>query len=324
MKRLTTTFLFTLLLTSVAVAQQVQFRFTDGINDDALKSKMETRVTRLLTEINRAAAADRPLQLQNVQMTSDAKASLSKLWTAFHFRCEYTENAQSCLTDASGYEVRGITVTILNKQMKGERLREICINLSKDGTITSVHMALNNNMYLDIISNHRNKIDKDRRLEILNFVEKFRSMYDEKDINALRDIFSDDALIITGRIITHKSTTNDMVTMKSKVVYRKQNKEEYLQNLKKTFDRNRYIHLTFDDIKIYGHKSKPNFYGVSLRQDWRSSTYTDNGYVFLLWEFPDNKEEDPVIHVRTWQPQMVGGKPMDKDSVFNINDFFIP
>ena len=324
MKRLTTTWAITLLLSCVAVAQQVQFRFTDGIQDNGLKTKMETQVMRLLTEINRAAAADRPLQLQEVRMTSQAATSLSKLWAASHFRCEYTDNAQPCLMDASGYEVRGIAVTMLNRQMKGERLREVCINLAKDGTITSVHMALSNNMYLSLMANSRNVTDMRRKLEIMNFVDKFRSYYDEKDIDALRQIYSDDALIITGRVITHKSYAGDKPSMKQEVVYRKQNKEEYLQNLKKTFDRNRYIRLTFDDIKIYGHKSKPNYYGVSLRQDWRSSTYNDNGYVFLLWEFPDNDDEAPVIHVRTWQPQMVGGKLLDKDSVFNINDFFIP
>lgn len=324
MKHLTTTLLFTLLLAVQATAQQVRFHFTDGMQDDALKAKMEMQVTSLLTEINKAAAADRPLLLKDLRITSQAATSLSKLWAASHFRCEYADNAQPCLMDASGYEVRGIAVTMLSRQMRGDRLREVCINLSKDGTITSVHMALSNNMYLSLMANSRDVTDMRRKLEILNFVDKFRSYYDEKDIDALRQIYSDDALIITGRVITHKSYAGDSPSMKESVVYRKQNKEEYLKNLKKTFDRNRYIRVAFDNVKIYGHKSKPNYYGVSLRQDWRSSTYSDNGYVFLLWEFPDNEEESPVIHVRTWQPQMVGGKPLDEDSVFNINDFLIP
>ena len=53
---------------------------------------------------------------------------------------------------------------------------------------------------------------------------------------------------------------------------------------------------------------------MRLRQEWRSSTYSDEGYLFLLWDFPEDGG-DPIIHVRTWQPEMVGGvrQQPDKD-----------
>ncbi|MCI6830321.1 MAG: hypothetical protein MR924_13905, partial [Prevotella sp.] len=57
-------------------------------------------------------------------------------------------------------------------------------------------------------------------------------------------------------------------------------------------------------------------YGVRLHQSWKSSTYSDEGYLFLLWEFPEDGS-DPIIHVRTWQPEIVGGtrqKPDDNIS----------
>lgn len=333
MKRLSTTIvLWTLLLVTVA-AQQVTFRFSDGIQDSPLKERMQQQITLLLSEINRAAAAERPLQLSGINMTPQARKSLENLWSGTSsFRCEYPENARPCLMDATGYEVRGIAVTMLNRQMRGERLREVCINLSKEGVITSVHLALKNNMYLDLLANSRDVTDMRRKLEIMNFVDKFRSYYDEKDLDALQQIYSDDALIITGRVITHKSYAGDKPTLRKEVVYRRQNKEEYLSNLKKVFDSNAFIHLTFDDVKIYGHKSKTNWYGVSLRQNWRSSNsrtwsntnYQDDGYLFLLWEFPDGDDAPPVVHVRTWQPEWVGKDRLSQDSVFNINDFLIP
>lgn len=333
MKRLSTTLVIWALLLVTAAAQQVTFRFSDGIEDMSLKQRMQEQISQLLTEINRAAAAERPLQLDAVKMTPQARKSLESLWNGTSsFRCEYTENARPCLRDVSGYEVRGIAVTMLNRQLRGDRLREVCINLSADGTITSVHMALKNNMYLDLLANSRDVTDMRRKLEIMNFVDKFRSYYDEKDLDALQQIYSDDALIITGRVITRKTYVGDKPTIRKEVAYRRQNKEEYLNNLKDVFAKNTYIHLTFDDVKIYGHKSKANWYGVSLRQNWRSTNsrtwsnvnYEDDGYLFLLWEFPDGDDAPPVVHVRTWQPEWVDKQRLSSDSVFNINDFLIP
>lgn len=59
-------------------------------------------------------------------------------------------------------------------------------------------------------------------------------------------------------------------------------------------------------------KVDKTMFGVRLKQTWKSSRYSDEGYLFLLWEFPDDGG-DPVIHVRTWQPSMANGTPIDPD-----------
>ena len=61
-----------------------------------------------------------------------------------------------------------------------------------------------------------------------------------------------------------------------------------------------------------------NIYGVTLHQAWRSSTYNDDGWLFLLWDF--NNEEQPQILVRTWQED----KAAASEGVFSIPDFFFP
>ena len=66
------------------------------------------------------------------------------------------------------------------------------------------------------------------------------------------------------------------------------------------------------------HGAKPNIYGVILHQDWKTSTYMDDGWLFLLWDF--NDPEKPQIHVRTWQSEQV----VAKDGLFSLDDFFIP
>ena len=40
---------------------------------------------------------------------------------------------------------------------------------------------------------------------ILDFTERFRTAYNEHNINFLDAIFSDDALIITGKVIERKT-----------------------------------------------------------------------------------------------------------------------
>ena len=66
-------------------------------------------------------------------------------------------------------------------------------------------------------------------------------------------------------------------------------------------------------------KNGKEFFGVRLRQEWRSANYSDEGYVFLLWEFPENGS--PIIHVRTWQPEWVGGEKLAEEDIFSLSDF---
>jgi hypothetical protein len=74
---------------------------------------------------------------------------------------------------------------------------------------------------------------------------------------------------------------------------------------------------------VVKHGTKPQYYGVTLHQDWKtgnskeSVNYQDEGWLFLLWDFTDR--DHPVIHVRTWQPN----EAAEKDGIFDLNDFFL-
>ena len=160
--------------------------------------------------------------------------------------------------------------------------------------------------------------DLRRRQLILDYVEQFRTSYNTKDIQFLEQVFSDDALIITGKVISQKK---DNMKLPDKIIYKKQTKQEYLTNLRRVFANNSYIKVTFDDIKVKRHSTNPNFYGVTLHQGYTSSNYHDDGYLFLLWDFTD--EDHPQIHVRTWQPDQINGGRIPDDEIFSLNDFDI-
>lgn len=313
-----------------AFSQNITFRFQDGLSNGTLKNTMERQISALLTEISRAGRANRSLSLSTLNLSERSRKSLKGQWENFHFICEDADNVASCLQDVNGYEVRGIPVTIkpLDNDYNGSLYKELVIRFEKSGIITSVHMALDNNVISS--QNSTEVTDLKRRREILNFVEEYRSYYDEKDTAALRDVFSDDALIITGTVVARKSMGSDQASVRPEIRYKKQNKEQYLNGLKKVFARNRHIKVKFDSIKLTKHPAKANFYGVTLRQEWKSDNYGDEGYVFLLWEFPEDGDERARIHVRTWQPEYGPYAPNGKnrkimeDEILSHNDFFIP
>ena len=170
-------------------------------------------------------------------------------------------------------------------------------------------------------------VELERKMQILKYCDRFRTAYCTKDIKYLEQVFSDDALIITGNVVMSKPS--DMGPAKAKVEYKQQNKTQYLNNLKRAFARNKYIDVKFSEIGENGEDSgcgtvtrsanNKNMYGVRLRQEWKSSNYSDVGYVFLLWDF--SNEDAPVIHVRTWQPEFVGGTKMAEEEIFSLSDF---
>ena len=326
MKKILASIALLFLCSAWASAQSYTLKIRGGISDEGLKQKMETRVSSLLTELSQATKAGRLLRLQQVEMTDQAKESVTRLWDSYHFLCDYTENEVLLLTDVNGYEVRNIPVTLkpMGSGYTGEKEKELTVCLTRDGIISGVHMALSNNAFHNVVNKGLDVTDTRRRLEILNFVEAFRSYYDEKDIASLQQVYGDDALIITGRVIQRKSFQNDQPTLKPEIVYSKKNKEQYLKSLEGTFRRNKFIKVTFDSIQVVRHPAKPNFYGVTLHQNWKSSSYQDDGYVFLLWEFKDDNDEHPIVHVRTWQPDRIGSKPLAKKDIFTIDDIFIP
>jgi len=57
-------------------------------------------------------------------------------------------------------------------------------------------------------------------------------------------------------------------------------------------------------------------YGISMRQNYNATNYADEGYLFLLVDF---NEEKPQIYVRSWQPQEWVEQALVDLSNFNIN-----
>lgn len=306
-------------------ATDISFIISDGIDNAAVKSKIESGVSRMLTEINAAQDAGRSLNFAAMGgIDTRVQQSMAMLWENCPFECTDEEIIEHCITTGSGYQVRNIPLMMKptgEREFGEDEYQEAVISFDRQGNVESFYLSISMNLYMNVINANLELTDLRRRQMILDYVEQFRTAYNQKDINFLNQVYSDDALIITGKVITQRRMQNDRMATSQKIQYNKQSKQQYINNLRGIFQRNSYIKVTFDEIEVMRHPVNPNFYGVTLLQGWTSGRYHDDGYLFLLWDFTN--ESAPQIHVRTWQPDKIGGKPLPKDEVFSLSDFDI-
>ena len=238
--------------------------------------------------------------------------------------CPPVNIMSKCLLTKRGYQVRGIPVDFAEADEQ-ERRQELTIDFLPDGTISNVAIAIEMHRYDQIMEEKSGDLDFARRQIIIDFVEDFRTAYNRKDIKLLNSVYSDKALIITGKVISEKPNSDmDRLTLtNNKVIYIKQSKQEYLQKLSKVFNTIKYINVKFEDLEVVQHPKYDDIYGVTLKQYWHTDRYHDEGYLFLMIDFRD--ADNPLIQVRTWQPckDNMGNVITKKNDVYHLGSFRI-
>ena len=312
---------------NILAADKVTVRISDGIEDNVIKEKMEGAISAILTEANAAHEEKRELKYSALGIPSSVQGALSSLWDNSPFVSMDTEIVERCLTTGTGYQIRNIPLVLkpVNSTdvSEDEDYQEAVASFDKQGNLVSFYLSISMNLYMNVIRENKELSDLRRRQLILDYVEQFRTAYNQKDIDFLEAVFSDDALIITGKVIKR---TADGIRLPDKIEYKKQTKKEYLSRLAVVFQNNKQIRVTFDEIEVMRHPAHKDFYGVTLHQGYSSDRYHDDGYLFLLWDF--RNEDYPQIHVRTWQPDSYnpdgkGNRRIPKDEIFSLSDFDI-
>ncbi|MDE5571542.1 MAG: nuclear transport factor 2 family protein [Prevotella sp.] len=306
---------------------QVRLVINDGVSDIRLRQQIQQAVSVVMTEINRSHEAGlSQLEFPAAYIQKDAQDALNQLWQNDRLRCVEEEIVERVLTTRDGYQIRGIPL-IVDAAKGGEQLgyQEAVINFNAAGVIQSFYYTINPELYsklrMEQMGNRRYEVsDIKERMMILDYVEHFRTSYNQKDLKFLRQVFSDDALIITGRVV--KVAKSEVVPTGKKVIYTTQTKQQYIDNLAKAFKSNSYIKVSFDDAVIVEHPTIHGIYGVTVHQKWNTARYSDEGYVFMVWDF--RNPDAPQIHVRTWQPDYIDkehGQRLNPNDVFTLGDF---
>ena len=182
--------------------------------------------------------------------------------------------------------------------------------------IESVAFMLNEAAENDILDPIKKWDDKSRSI-LIQFLEDYQTAYSLKRSDYLDSIFSENALIITGTRVSSapkmENTPQLKEKFKEKYKYVQYSKSEYIGKLKKIFANNEYVNLCLKDNQVLKDNGQ-EIYGIQIRQQYSSSRYADEGYLFLLVDL--RNPDKPLIHVRTWQPEK------DPDfGLFDIHSF---
>jgi len=191
-------------------------------------------------------------------------------------------------------------------------VEDVVFTLNKKNKITNITFGLSKQSVDDISSN--TFWSEKTRVELINFMENYKTAYALKRLDYIENIFSDNALIITGSVVKVKPSAEFQYSNNQIVRYNRMSKEQYLRNLQHCFKSNEFINIRFADNTVRQSGKGSEIFGIQIKQDYFSTNYGDTGYLFLLIDMTDSIA--PVIHVRTWQPE----KNAD-GSIYGLSDF---
>jgi len=311
--------LFLFIISNVNAQHRTQVFLSPFGNDNLLK-QIENSASYILTEFNKACYEHRQLSMDNNYLTESGIKTISSIWQTKQFYCDNAEIISHAVKRADGdYELREIPVSIKISDDSLQHIDAVLI-FTTTGVVNNFYFGLESRRYRDLLQQSKTVREFRRRQIILDFVENYRTAYNRKDLKFIKNVFSDNALIIVGTVIEVQDDNNDFLEKNlgvQKVKYVKHSKISYLKSLDRIFKKNDFINIGFDEIEIFQHPVHNRIYGVTLLQKWTSTTYSDVGYLFLMVDFVN--ENNPLIHVRTWQPEQF----TSDEEIIGLGDFEI-
>lgn len=307
------------------------------VENPKLVKSIEANLNEFFSAIDASLETGEKPKFPKKVLTLNGANETDSLWMNSPFYCSQSKvkaklvNLPYDVTDknASIIEVRDIPI-LLDKER--DLPQTLNISFNSKGLITGMDLGLNPMAFRNIMSNANGELDEARRQIVNKFLEQVRTAYNRKDLSYLKQVYSDDALIITGRELKKKVTSKKdeqgmHLNVSSQVEYTKKGKAEYLAGLQRLFSNNAYINVDFENVEIRPHPNpefRDNVYCVSLEQDWTSqsakanpsSKYHDEGYLFLMIDFHD--QDRPEIEIRVWQSKesIEGGEtPINENNV---------
>jgi len=305
------------------------FTFISTAGDNTLR-KMEQNAKAVFDEINNASRENRIPRFSTANMTSGGIDNVLALWALSRFHCIESVPAHKEIVSINirnQYAVRNIAVHFRDLPDEKERPQDLVIEFDRNsGKISNITNALKKNGYDQIMKTGNVVTDERYRQYILEFVEELRTAYNRQDIDLIKQMFNDEALIITGTKIT---TLIDGKRI-THTAYKTQNKEQYIKRLQDAImpkDTNgkfvNQITVDFDKIEVIKGNDEEDkedkTYLVRLWQKWDSkgrNNYGDEGWLTLVIDF---NQKDPTIWVRVWE---LPGTP--KSELYDLNCFYAP
>lgn len=189
----------------------------------------------------------------------------------------------------------------MNFSFSGNRKfsEEVVFTFNKDGLIDNITFGLGKVAQDNLMGNPNSSFTPEKKQLLANFLECFKTAYALKRIDYIEQLFDDDALIITGRVLKNFTGNTETGYKNNEYVQlTRQDKTTYIKRLRRSFANKEFVNIKFANNRIR-HTKVEGVYAIQIKQDYFSSNYGDTGYLFLIIDI--RNPEEPIIHVRAWQ-----------------------
>jgi hypothetical protein len=196
-------------------------------------------------------------------------------------------------------------------------IEEVVFVLSKEGKVDGINFSLGEIAINDILTKDERFATQDEKYFLIHFLENYKTAYCLKNIEYIQNIFDEDALIIVGNVLKKYKGIDKpylLTLTENEINYQRFTKTEYMERLRRIFSNNEFINIHFEDNIVKKAKKDMSIYGIQIAQHYTSESYADKGYLFLLVDLRDTF--NPIIHVRTWQPNK-----NEDGSIYGLEDF---
>ena len=195
---------------------------------------------------------------------------------------------------------------------------DVVFVFNEDLLIDNVSFGLSRTAKENIMSKPDSFATEEEKLIILNFMENYKTAFCLQRLDYINSIFAQNALIIVGRILEDDPNPPEGMyngVKPQRIKYTRLTKEQYMERLKRAFAANEFINIRFEENYLDKvSREKDRVYGIQIKQNYYSTNYSDEGYLFLMMDLKDPKT--PRIYVRSWQPEREAD-----GSIMGINDF---
>lgn len=191
---------------------------------------------------------------------------------------------------------RSVPMVFSFKGNRRQFVENVVFTFNEEKKICDISFSLDKETVQDILN--QSGWSEEAKIILISFLENYKTAYALKRLDYISSIFDDDALIITGRVLRNVKGPNEYSNNRY-VTLTRQNKTNYIKNLSRVFASQEYINLQFSDCEVMKLGKGEQLFGIKIRQEYFSTTYSDSGYLFILVDLRDYQR--PVIHVRTWQ-----------------------